>query len=342
MIASVEKDTVGSGSSPVRKLKLLVVELWGMGDLVIATPFLQAASEKYAVTLLAKPYATDLQRRFWPEVRVVPFIAPWTAFRHKYRLWRWPWREFVRLRHLRKERYEIGLSARWDPRDHLLLLLLRTKRRIGFPRLNSQLFLTELLPRPEPTAHRYESWRVLAKSLGMQLPPREHLPLPPRRQQGRVLVHTGAGQPVRVWPLERYAQLIARLRLEGYLVQVACDPDQQGWWNETGESQIATPRTVSELLVLIEQAGAFIGNDSGPCHLAAFHGVPTFTLFGPQLSEWFAPLHPAAEWLEGKPCPYKPCSDYCRFPIPYCMSRSSVEEVWSRVAPFVARHAPKP
>lgn len=341
MIASVERDTVRTGSSPVAKPKLLVVELWGMGDLVIATPFLQAASQKYAVTLLAKPYASDLQQRFWPEVRVVPFIAPWTAFRHKYRLWRWPWRELVRLRHLRKQRFEIGLSARWDPRDHLLLLLLRTRRRLGFPRLKSQHFLTELLPQPEPTAHRYENWRVLAKSLALDLPSREQLPQAQHRERGCVLVHTGAGQPVRVWPLERYAQLIARLRLEGYEVQVACDPDQRNWWNEAGENHIVTPQTVSELLVLIEQAGAFIGNDSGPCHLAAFRGVPTFTLFGPQLSEWFAPMHPAAEWLEGKPCPYKPCSDYCRFPVPYCMTRSSVEEVWARVAPFVASHGAK-
>ena len=46
--------------SPQAKPTLLVIELWGMGDLVIATPFLQAASRKYAVTLLAKPYALDL------------------------------------------------------------------------------------------------------------------------------------------------------------------------------------------------------------------------------------------------------------------------------------------
>ena len=71
--------------------------------------------------------------------------------------------------------------------------------------------------------------------------------------------------------------------------------------------------------------------------VAASCGVPTFTLFGPQLPEWFAPLHPASEWLEGKACPYKPCSDYCRFPIPCCMANSSEEEVWTLVKAFVAR-----
>ena len=53
------------------------------------------------------------------------------------------------------------------------------------------------------------------------------------------------------------------------------------------------PRNVTELIAQIDRAGAFIGNDSGPGHLAAICGVPTFTLFGPQLPEWFAPLHPA-------------------------------------------------
>lgn len=79
------------------KTKLLVVELWGLGDLAIGTPFLRAASEKFAVTLLAKPYAQDLQTRFWPTVNVVPFVAPWTAFLHKYRLVAWPWRQMFRL-----------------------------------------------------------------------------------------------------------------------------------------------------------------------------------------------------------------------------------------------------
>lgn len=320
------------------KPKLLVVELWGLGDLLIATPFLQAASEKYAVTLLAKPYAKDLQARLWQDVNVVPFIVPWTAFKHKYYLLSWPWRQFFQLRKtLAAERFDFGLSARWDPRDHLLLQLVRAKTRLGFPRLGSQHILAQPLARPEPQAHRYESWRVMARALDLEVPAREALTLPAARPDGEILVHSGAGQPVRVWPLERYARLAARLRQANYRVQVACDPDQQDWWREAGEKHLAIPRTVTEVFTLLDRAGAFIGNDSGPGHLAAFCGVPTFTIFGPQLPEWFAPLHPASEWLEGKACPYKPCSDYCRFPAPCCMVNSGDDEVWSLVNAFVAR-----
>jgi heptosyltransferase-2 len=325
------------------KPRLLVVELWGLGDLVIATPFLRAASEKFEVTLLAKPYAKDLQRRFWPGVQVVPFIAPWTAFRHKYLLLSWPWGDIYRLRRLASPPFDIGLTARWgDPRDHLLLRLLRVRRRLGYPRLGSQVLLTEPLARPDPTAHRYEYWHTLARALQLDLPVREQLSAPPRPTGTAVLLHTGAGQPVRVWPLERYRTLVARLRQAGYEVQVACDPDQRTWWLEAGELPVATPRTVSELILLAGRAGAFVGHDSGPSHLAALCGVPTFTVFGPQLPEWFAPLHPAGEVLEGKPCPYKPCSDYCRFPVPCCILNSTEDEVRDRVTTFLQRVLPQP
>jgi ADP-heptose:LPS heptosyltransferase len=328
------------------KPKLLVIELWGIGDLVIASPFLQAASEKYDVTLLAKPYARDLQTRFWPSVKVVSFIAPWTAFRHKYSFLAWSWLEILRLRkQLRAEEFDAGLSARWyrsersagDPRDHLLLWLVGAKSRLGFPAPTSRLFLTKPLQPPNPTAHRYENWRVLGQALGLELPSREKLPLPTRRRGDAILVHTGASQPVRIWPVERYRSIVHRLRAKGFQVQVACDPNQEIWWRDTGEPNLAVPRTIAELLALLENCAVFVGNDSGPGHLAALCGVPTFTVFGPSMPEWFAPLNPNSQWLEGKPCPYKPCSDYCRFPAPHCMVNSSEEEVSQRVDAFVAR-----
>lgn len=321
------------------KPKLLIVELWGLGDLVLATPFLRAAAEKYEVTLVAKPYAQDLQTRFWPGVRVLPFVAPWTAFKGKYFLHHWPWRELFRLRRqLAAARFSVGLSARWDPRDHFLLWLAGARTRLGFSRLGSEFFLTRGLAKPDPRDHRYEYWRVLGRALDLALPARAEIPLPFARPGGTVLVHSGAGQPVRVWPLEHYLRLVTRLRQQHYPVVVACDADQRAWWLRAGEPDVNTPRSVAELLTLLDRAGAFIGNDSGPGHLAAFCGVPTLTLFGPQLPEWFIPLHPDALALEGKACPYKPCSDYCRFAAPRCLWEVSAAEVLNQAEQFLGRH----
>ena len=320
------------------KPRLLVLELWGLGDLVIATPFLQAASERFAVTLLAKPYAQELRPHFWPDVAVIPFSAPWTAFRDKYQLWFWPWRELFALRRrLRAEQFDYAVSARWDPRDHLALKLSGAMERLGYSRLKSRRYLTQELTRPGPLAHRYEYWRTAGAALGLELPTRGNFfgtvnPLPPV-----VLLHTGARLPLRVWPLENFQELAARLRQKNFTVQIACDADQLDWWRARGEAA-SSPRNVTELLACVGAAGVFVGNDSGPGHLAAAAGRPTFTLFGPQLSEWFAPLHPHAEIVEGLACPYKPCSDYCRFAEPFCLRGRTVAEVWPRVAAFSVRH----
>ena len=321
------------------KPKLLVLELWRVGDLAISTPFLQAASQQFDVTLLAQPVAQSLQPRFFPSVKVIPFVAPWTVFHHKYRLWSWPWMEILNVcRQLREEKFDFAVSARWDTREHFLMRFFGARKRLGFPRLGSQVFLTQSLKRLSPLAHRYEDWWVVARAIGLEIPARKDLPAPPARKDRIVLVHTGAALPVRVWPLERYQRVVQRLRKLGYVARVACDTNQREWWLQHGEADVFAPKAIEELLALLDESGVFLGNDSGPGHLAAIVGIPTFTIFGPQLPEWFAPLHPAATWMEGKPCPYKQCFDYCRFPVPHCLWGISEDEVWSNLLPFVQRH----
>src|SRR5437868_3729346 len=100
---------------PATKPRLLVIELWRLGDLVLATPFLRAAAQRYEVTLLARPYAEDLRAGLWPEIKILPFVAPWTAFTGKYKIQHWPWREMFQLtRQIRSTHFDVGLSARWD------------------------------------------------------------------------------------------------------------------------------------------------------------------------------------------------------------------------------------
>jgi ADP-heptose:LPS heptosyltransferase len=317
------------------KRRLLVLDLWGVGDLAVASPFLRLASQEYDVTLVAKPAAEDLRLRFWPEVQVIPFTAPWSAFRGKYRLHEWRWKAIRRLLEtMRSQNFDAGVSARRDPRDHLLMALMGAKRRYGFPRLGSELLLTDPINLAEPLAHRYTHWQHLAKALGLNLP--APTDLPKRTKQEKIIVHTGAGQPVRVWPLVNYERLVARLRERSYKIQVLCDPDQLSFWQGRGEAAIA-PANLTELCDLLESARVFVGNDSGPGHLAAVSGIPTFTIFGPQFPSLFAPIHPASEWVEGPPCPYKPCHDSCRFQVPHCLHNINEQDLSERIELFIAK-----
>jgi heptosyltransferase-2 len=299
--------------------RLLALELWGLGDLALALPFLRAASAQAQVTLLARPHAAPLLARFAPDVELVPLTAPWTAFHGKYRLHRWPWTELRRTRALLRERHlDVGVSARPDPRDHALLAFVGVKRRLGFSRAGSGVFLTEALPAPA-RPHRAEHWRTLAAQIGWTLP----AATPSARTGRRVVIHTGAGQAVREWPRERFETLAGRLQGTGWDVTLL---DGHG-----GD--------LMRLLDTLAGADRFIGNDSGPGHLAALLGVPTFTLFGPQLPELFAPQHPQSAWVEGAPCPHKPCFDHCRFAAPHCLLDLSVDNVWTRLSSWLDRPA---
>lgn len=315
---------------------LLVLELWGLGDLALAVPFLQEASRHARVTLVAKPEWGPLLARFSPEIEHVPFTAPWTAFRGKYRLHAWPWRELRALiRRLRVCSFDFGVSARFDPRDHVLLTLASARQRTGFPRAGSSALLHHRLPEGR-RLHRAEAWRRIAAALSWpELPPSATRPTP---SGAPIVLHSGAGQPTRIWPLERFAEVAVRLREAGRTVLVLCDPPQLAEWRRLGEPRVQAPTQIGVLLDILANAAVFIGNDAGPGHVAALCDIPTFTVFGPQLPQLFAPAHPQAAWIDGHPCPFKPCRDYCRFPAPHCIHNITVDEVWARLEGWVGQH----
>lgn len=125
---------------------------------------------------------------------------------------------------------------------------------------------------------------------------------------------------MRRWPRERFEQIASTLREHGWTVSLIDD----------------THGDLDKLITTLADADRFIGNDSGPGHIAALLGIPTFTIFGPQLSENFVPQHPQAAWIEGAPCPHKPCFDNCRFAEPHCLLNVTIEAVRSRVEAWLA------
>jgi len=306
-----------SPPTPDRRPRLLVVELWGIGDVALAVPFLRAAARQVRVTLLAKPHAAPLVQRFCPEVELIPCTAPWTAFRGKYQLHRWPWLNLSALAGgLRHRRFAAAVSARPDPRDHAVLALAGAPLRAGFPRLGSALLLTDPLALPAQP-HRADHWTALATHFGWKIGPVENRP---SATGNLIVLHPGAAQPTRRWSRENFEEIAARIRASGRTVTVL--DDQAG--------------DLAQLIETLATADRFIGNDSGPGHLAALLGVPTFTIFGAQLPERFHPVHPQAAWIDGKPCPFKPCNDSCRYPEPHCIRGVTVDEVWPRLTTWLA------
>lgn len=319
------------------KPRLLAIELWGIGDLALAAPFVAAARNHYEVTVLVKRSAMEPALVLMPGVEILSVNTPWTSFHGKYQLQHWPWSELRQMiSELRRRRFDVAVSARFDPRDHLILWLTRAENRLGFPRRGSNMLLTRSMGPADRRMHRFLAWQRLGEAVGVKM--FGLFPQASDRDASSIVVHTGAGHTVRVWPLERFAWMVHELRKRNYEVRVVCDPDQRQWWLDHGELSLSVPHDLGELAEILQGSRIFIGNDSGPGHVAALWGVPTFTVFGPQLPESFAPIHPLSEWVEGKPCKFKPCFDRCRYESPYCLTDLTEQEVWPRIEAFAQKH----
>jgi len=123
-------------------------------------------------------------------------------------------------------------------------------------------------------------------------------------QPGLVVIHPGAGKESNRWPAQRFLELIQALQAAGRSVRVLLGEAEIDRWPAErveqfeSQAQLRRPHTLLDLLEEIVSASVFVGNDSGPGHLAGILGVPTISLFGPNSDpvRW-RPLGPAVRLL---------------------------------------------
>jgi heptosyltransferase-3 len=124
-----------------------------------------------------------------------------------------------------------------------------------------------------------------------------------RHSGGPLVIHPGSGGTAKCWPVENFADVARKLVGEGRAVRfVLGEVELERWPAERLEllAQIAPvdrPTTYLELLDALAGAGLYLGNDSGPTHLAAILGVPSIALFGPTDPAVWSPLGPAVTVL---------------------------------------------
>jgi heptosyltransferase-3 len=127
-----------------------------------------------------------------------------------------------------------------------------------------------------------------------------------RPADGPVVLHPGAGSGKKCWPPEKFLQLADQIKQAGQSVQVILgEVELERWPRGTIESfaqvaQVREPKTLVELMNVIAGASAFVGNDSGPGHLAGMMGVPTVSIFGPKSPDRWRPLGPRVRIVTGE------------------------------------------
>jgi ADP-heptose:LPS heptosyltransferase len=123
----------------------------------------------------------------------------------------------------------------------------------------------------------------------------------------QIVMHPGAGKEANCWPAQCFVELARRLRDEGKPVRVLLGEVELERWPEEltaqfeSTAEVARPASLLDLLDHISAAKVFIGNDSGPGHLAGIVGVPTLALFGPSDPVRWRPLGPRVSLLHADP-----------------------------------------
>ena len=114
-----------------------------------------------------------------------------------------------------------------------------------------------------------------------------------------VVIHAHAATKEKTWRPENFCQLARELQADGLApVFVAAKYDDlspfAGW-------PVLAGAPLAEVAQLLRDAALFVGNDSGPAHLAAASGVPELVLFGPSDAEIWSPWRNLARVIQRVP-----------------------------------------
>jgi hypothetical protein len=120
-----------------------------------------------------------------------------------------------------------------------------------------------------------------------------------------VVLQPGAGSTVKVWP--GFAALTRRLRDADLPLVVLAGPADGSVVEALlgagvlAEDSVVRDWPLPEIAALLSLARAFVGNDSGPTHLAASVGCPTLALFGPTDPAMWGPVGSRVRVVAGRP-----------------------------------------
>ena len=282
--------------------RILLLKLDHIGDFILAIEPFAALRRHWPtahITLVCAPWSVPLATRLGYFDSVVdclffpPASADWSGDASQGMA------NFLRLD---LGSFDVAIDLRHDPDTRVLLPLVDAHIRVGFVGGDETACLDLALPSCEPNKDAGQIWSALDAVTRLMLlvdaaatvlarpAPASAGPLATGAafdfgvgDRPVVAVAPGAGRPIRKWPVDRLAAVCSALvdrlgcvvaiiggagdRSDAELIAASLPHDR--CLDLTGKIELA------RLPDVLKMATLFIGNDSGPTHLAARLGVPT-------------------------------------------------------------------
>jgi predicted lipopolysaccharide heptosyltransferase III len=282
--------------------RVLLVRLRSIGDTVLMTPSLtvlkQFRPDLHVAVVLEKMSAPLLKRH--PHVDEVIVLGrtlnPWGDGARRLNL----------VRRLRRTTFDAVFDMHGGTTATLLCYLSGARHRVGYDGYRYSWMFTHRAPDPEiiwqkSDVHSVEQQLGLLKWAGVPVQQIPHTSLyasdAARRNVTRrltragvhgpfALVHPGGTAENKRWPIDRFAQLIGHLSSQyGLTSLVIGAPSDTARLDELKQRAgqglvVVADLHLKELVALCSAARLFVGNDSGPAHIAMTQQCPTAVIFG--------------------------------------------------------------
>ena len=273
-------DTIAPGA------RVAVIRLRSLGDCVLTTPALELL-HAYRPDMQIGVVVEDRFREVFEHHPAVAAILP------------------PSMAEVRRFRPDLVINFHGGTRSTLLAVSSGARVRAGFGHYVGAQAYNVRIPRAqeilgeERPVHTAEHLASAMFYLGL---PRTEIPRASlfaadlqREEQGTyAVVHPFASAPDKAWSVDRFVELAGKLGMRA--VVLAGPLDDVAPFAKFRVYQNAPLDTVKRLL---RDAALFIGNDSGPAHMAAAFNVPGVILFGPTNPETWGPWRAPARVLKG-------------------------------------------
>lgn len=180
--------------------------------------------------------------------------------------------------------------------------------RAGFGHYRGQWIYNVRIPRAqailgeERTVHTAEHVASAMFFLGVpkgEIPRARLFAAAPPARAPYAVIHPFASGPEKTWPAGRFVETAKRIAADHALEPVFIGAANDNW-APFGGFACVRGAPLGELKSLLSGASLFLGNDSGPAHMAAAFGLPAVVIFGPSDEKVWAPWRTQAQVLKGR------------------------------------------
>lgn len=327
--------------------RILVVKLDHLGDVLLSTPVFSNLSQTYPDAELHALTGTwsrvvlekhpDVNKVLAYNSRAFCRTGTPTSLKQTFQLYQALRRQkYDLIVELRNDRRIIGFSLLRLAPKRLDRATLQVANKLGFARFTGIHETTRNLDVLDkagiPTPIKTTTFAVTAedKKWASTFLREHHID----EEQPLIAIHPGSPIPLKRWMPERYAELAdwlivrkdAKILFVGVEDEIPIIAEIQRLM-QAASINIAGKTTLTQLASILHISHMFIGNDSGPMHLAAAVGTPTIGLYGPGDPTRFGPVGAKCRTIRSQTdCP--PCrGTTCQFGKDGCMSKIQVADV---------------